>query len=119
VRRSSDAGTMFKRTWGENVAAQVGFGLLGMIAVIPAIIVVALLGAAGGVAAVIGIVLAVVWVLVVVMTLSALSGIYQTVLYRYAAGLDLTDTPFDAATLDAAFAPKRGTGGTMPKGIAG
>jgi hypothetical protein len=116
------AGTMFKRTWGENVAAQVGFGLLGMIAVIPAVIVAGLLSAVGGAAAVIGIVIAIAWVLVVVMTLSALSGIYQTVLYRYAAGLDLTNTPFDAVTLDAVFAPKRGGRPgprTTPPGIAG
>lgn len=113
------AGAMFKRTWGENVAAQVGFGLLGMIAILPAVLVVGLLGAAGGVAAVIGVAIAVAWVLTVVMVLSALNGIYQTVLYRYAAGLDLSDSPFDSATLDAAFAPKRGSGGTMPRGIAG
>jgi hypothetical protein len=116
VKRS---GAMFKRTWGENVAAQVGFGLLGMVAVVPAIIVAGLLGAAGGAAAAIGVAVALGWVLIVVMILAALNGIYQTVLYRYAAGLDLGDTPFDTATLDAAFAPKRGTGGAMPKGIAG
>jgi len=34
VKRS---GALFKRTWGENMAAQVGFGLLGLLAALPAI----------------------------------------------------------------------------------
>jgi hypothetical protein len=109
VKRS---GAMFKRTWGENMASQVGFGLLGFLAMLPALLIGAAAVAAGGTVAFFGIVVAVLWVLTVAMVLSALSGIFQTALYRYAAGMD-TGTAFGSQDLGAAFAPKPGgrTGG--------
>ncbi|MBU1225645.1 MAG: hypothetical protein KJ698_00345, partial [Actinobacteria bacterium] len=109
VKRS---GAMFKRTWGENMASQVGFGLLGFLAMLPALLIGAAAVAAGGAVAFFGIVVAVLWVLTVAMVLSALSGIFQTALYRYAAGMD-TGTAFGSQDLGAAFAPKPGgrTGG--------
>jgi hypothetical protein len=117
LKRSGD---MFKRTWGENVAAQVGFGLLGFLLVIPALLLAALAVAAGGALGGAGVGVAVLWVLAVSMVLSALNGVYQTALYRYAAGLDLVGTPFEGVELAAAFAPKKGgRPGRMPGGIAG
>jgi len=104
VKRS---GAMFKRTWGENVAAQMGFGLLGLVAMLPALLVGAAGVAAGGPLAGIGIGIAVLWVLTVAMVLSALNGIFQTALYRFAAGVD-TQGAFGSQDLGAAFAPKRG-----------
>jgi hypothetical protein len=106
VKRS---GAMFKRTWGENVAAQVGFGLLGFVAALPAILIVALAVSAGGTTAFIGIAVAVLWVLAVSMVLSALNGIFQTALYRYAAGVDGAGS-FGGHDLAAAFAPKNRRG---------
>lgn len=108
IKRS---GTLFKRTWGENVAARVGFGLLGFAAVLPAILVAGLGIAAGGALALVAIAAAVIWVLATAMTLTALSGIFQTALYRHAAGLG-TGT-FGSSALQQAFAPKatRGFGG--------
>ncbi len=107
VKRS---GSMFKRTWGENVAARVGFGLLGILAALPAIAVIALGFNAGGAAAVVAISIGVAWILVASLVLAALNGIFQTALYRYAAGLGTG--AFDG-DLNAAFAPKppRGFGG--------
>lgn len=105
IRRSS---SLFKRTWGENVAAQVGFGLLGFVAILPAVLVVALGVAAGGAVAVLAIAIAVVWALGVAMTLSALNGIFQTALYRYAAGLDTG--AFGTGTLQQAFAARHRSG---------
>jgi hypothetical protein len=113
VRRS---GSMFKATWGENVAARVGFGLLGFLAVLPGIAAVAgafALGSSsdtvtGSVA--VGanaplLTLGVVWILLAAMVLSALSGIFQTALYRYAAGLP-GQGAFVSNDLRAAFGAK-------------
>jgi hypothetical protein len=115
VKRS---GAMFKKTWGENVAAQVGFGLLGFIAVLPAIAVIVLGVMAGGGAAVVAVAVAVGWILLAVMVISALNGIFQTALYRYATGVPTG--AFDG-DLEHAFAPKRGRGfgGGMPPGFGG
>jgi hypothetical protein len=102
VKRSS---SLFKRTWGENMAAQIGFGLLGFVAVLPAFLLGAGAIAAGGAIAFAGLAVAVLWVLTVVMVLSALNGIFQTALYRYAAGRD-TGSAFGGHDLSAAFAPR-------------
>jgi hypothetical protein len=112
IRRS---GSLFKRTWGENVAAQIGFGLLGFVAMIPAALVIALGVAAGSAVAVLAVAVAVVWILGVVMTLTALNGIFQTALYRFAAGLDTG--AFGTGPLQQAFAPKHGGG--FGRGFAG
>ncbi|MCB2223987.1 MAG: hypothetical protein KQH83_07405 [Actinobacteria bacterium] len=114
VKRS---GAMFKRTWGENVAAQVGFGLLGFVAVLPAFLIGFVGFSLGDAGAVIGIAAAVLWVLAVSMVLSALNGIFQTALYRYAAGTDTA--AFGGQDLSAAFAPRRGRSGGFGGGIVG
>lgn len=100
VSRSAE---LFKRTWGENVAANVGFGLLGFVAVLPAVALV-VLGAASNVGALIvaSVVVAVVWMIAVAVVISALSAVFQTVLYHYAAGVGATG-PFTQTELSAAF----------------
>jgi hypothetical protein len=114
VKRS---GAMFKRTWGENVIAQVGFGLLGFLLVLPAMLVIGLGFTAGGSAAVAAIVAGVAWILFASLVVAALNGIFQTALYRFAA--DLPTGAFDG-DLQAAFAPKAGRGlGGGPRGFAG
>jgi hypothetical protein len=114
IRRS---GEMFKRTWGENVAAQVGFGILGFLAALPAILVIAMGFGAGGSIAVITIAAGIGWILFASLVVATLSGIFQTALYRYAAGLPTGSFDGD---LDAAFAPKAGGGfGGMPRGFGG
>ncbi len=69
--------SLLKRTWGENLAARVGFGLLGVVALLPAILVVAALGT-------IGLVVAVPWAALVIVVLTALGAVFQTALYLYA-----------------------------------
>lgn len=81
VKKSS---SYFKKTWGENIAARVGFGILGFVAMIPAVLLIVAGVAIGSIAAVVFIALAVVYIGVVVATLSALSAIFQTALYWYA-----------------------------------
>jgi hypothetical protein len=115
VKRS---GALFKKTWGENVAAQVGFGLIGFLAMLPAFLIGAGGVAAGGAIAVMGVAAAVVWVLTVVMVLSALNGIFQTALYRHAAGVAAGSGPFGADELQSAFQPK-GRGSGFTRGFAG
>jgi hypothetical protein len=115
VKRS---GSMFKRTWGENVAAQIGFGLLGFLLVLPAIPVIVFGFGTGGTTAVALVAVGVAWILLVSLVLAALNGIFQTALYRYASGTGTT--AFPTATLEAAFAPKRGGRSTgMPRGFGG
>jgi hypothetical protein len=97
---------MFKRTWGENVAGNVGVGLISFLASLPAIAVLAIGVADGGSPGVVLLVLAVVWLLFVAVVTSALSGIYQTALYRYASSGSVAPS-FTAADLDQAFQPRR------------
>jgi hypothetical protein len=101
------SGNMFKRTWGENLAAQVGFSLIGFLAVLPAIAVIALGAAAGGVVLGAGIAVALVWIILVVVVLAALSVIFQTALYHFATDGRVPAGYFSDATMAAAFAPKQ------------
>lgn len=97
---------LFRHTWGENLSAQVGFGLLGFLAFLP-IIAVAALGAVIGTA--IGFVLiaaAVIAGILLVTVLSALGGIFQTALYHYAVGTELS-AEFDRTVLRDSFSPRR------------
>ena len=103
VKRS---GTLLKKTWGENIAAQFGFGLIGMIAMIPVAIVVGVLVASGnGVLLVTGIAIGVLAVLTLIAGLGALGAIFQTALYMHAAE---TEEPagFSPAELSGAYAVK-------------
>ena len=94
--------SLLKRTWGENIAARVGFGLLGFIAIIPAVVVVAAAGALGGAALVLGILVAVPYVALLVVVLTALNAVFQTALYLYAT-TGSVPTEFDDSNLQASF----------------
>lgn len=94
---------LFKKTWGENLVAQAGFGILGMLLMLPAVAIALLVGVAIPVA---GLLIAALWVAVVSVVLSALNGIFRTALYMYAAG-EQTPAQFSQAELDGAFAPRK------------
>ena len=94
---------LFKKTWGENLVAQGGFGLLGMLLMLPALAIAMLVGVVIPVA---GLLLAALWVAVVSVILSALNGIFRTALYMYAA-TDEAPAMFTHDELAGAFAPKR------------
>ena len=102
LRRST---ALFKGTWGENVAARVGFGLLGFLAVLPGVAAIAGAFALGDPVNPLLLTLGIVWILAVAMVLSALSGIFQTALYRFAAGLP-SQGAFASDDLRAAFGAK-------------
>jgi len=93
---------LLKRTWGENIAARVGFGLLGFVAIIPAVLVVGATGALGGAALVLGILVAIPYLALVVVVLTALNAVFQTALYLYAT-TGSVPTGFDDSNLQASF----------------
>jgi hypothetical protein len=106
VKRSAE---LFKRTWGENMIANAGIGLVALVATIAGIVPCVLLIAIGGPIAVLGIVVAVLWVIGVQLVAATLTGIFQTALYRFAtAG---TAPGFDDEALRRAFRPRRTNGG--------
>lgn len=100
IKRSS---SLLKATWGENLVAQAGIGLLTMLAIIVAVPVVMAVGALSQIAA---LAIAVGWTLVVVAVNIALSAVYQTALYRYAVD-GVPPELFAEADLRAVFAAKR------------
>ena len=63
--------------------------------------------AVGGPVLIAGILVAVVWIALVVVVMTALNAIFQTALYRYAAGVD-SHGAFAGHDFSAAFAPKPG-----------
>lgn len=98
--------SLLRTTWGENLAARVGFGLLGFVAVIPAIIVGALALASGVTTVIVlGIAIAAVWTAVVFATISALGGIFQAALYMYATS-GTAPEGFEQANLGDTFSRK-------------
>lgn len=101
------SGRLFRRTWGENIAAQVGFGLLGFAAVLPAIVLLVAAGSSGLWPLVI---VAVLWVVVVAVVIATLSGIFQTALYHYATEGSVPGGFYRDGVFAGAFAPRRDRG---------
>ena len=97
------SGELFKRTWGENLIAQVGLGLIGFVAMIPVILVAVLLGAA--VNPILGIIVAVPLVAVIAVVMTSLTAVFQTALYHYVTTNEIPDG-YQSAGLDSAFARK-------------
>jgi hypothetical protein len=82
LKRSKD---LFKKTWGENVIGQFGLGAVGFLLALPGILLIGLGVAIGTAGLVVLGAVGVVWLLASAVVVSALSGIYRTALYHYAA----------------------------------
>src|SRR3954454_7695140 len=82
LKRSKD---LFKKTWGENVLGQFGLGAVGFVAMFPGLLLIGLGVAIGTVGIVVLGALGVAWLIASAVVVSALSGIYRTALYHYAA----------------------------------
>ncbi|MDE0615734.1 MAG: hypothetical protein F4124_11320 [Acidimicrobiia bacterium] len=80
----SRSGELLRHTWGENLIAQVGFGIIGFVAAIPGIIIIALGASAGSVGALVAIVIGFGWIALVAVVVSTLTAIFQMALYLYA-----------------------------------
>jgi hypothetical protein len=106
VKRSTE---LFKRTWGENMIASAGIGIVALVATLVGAIPCVLLIAIGGPIAVLGIIALVTWVIGVQIVAAALTGILQMALYRFA--VDGTVPGFDLDQLRGAFRPRRSSGG--------
>jgi hypothetical protein len=102
VKRSAE---LFRGTWGENVLGNVGIGAIGFLLFLPCVLLVVLGAAAGGAVAWVCFGLAVLAFLASIIVTSALSGIYQTALYHYAAERAVP-AEFANADLGHAFPPK-------------
>jgi len=97
------SGSLLRQTWGENIVARVGFGLLGLVAVLPAVIVVVVAGASGVAAfIVVAIIAAVAWIATVMVVLTALNAVFQTALYMYAT-TGSVPSGFESSPLPQAF----------------
>ncbi|MCY4037546.1 MAG: DUF6159 family protein, partial [bacterium] len=81
LRRS---GQLLRHTWGENLIAQVGFGIIGLVAALPGILIFALGASASGLGAVLGAVVGFGWIALVTVVISTLTAIFQMALYLYA-----------------------------------
>ena len=98
---------LFRQTWGENLVGQIGFGVIGLVAVAPGLLIAVLLMVTLPVA---GIVVGLLWVAAVSVVISTMSGIFRTVLYQFAAGGDLP-AEFDPATLGSVFRDRKARAG--------
>lgn len=99
---------LFKGTWGERVAASVGFGLLWLLAILAAVPFVGLAFLTGStviIGAALG--LAVVWLVGVGVVIAGMSGVFQTALYHYASTGQAPQGAFDTATLANSFKRRR------------
>jgi uncharacterized protein DUF6159 len=105
VKRS---GSLFKRTWGEQVISNAGIGLISLVAILIGAVPAALLFLIGGPIAIAGIVAFVAWVIAVTLVSSALTGILQTALYRFATDGEVPG--FDTDGLRGAFQPRNKRG---------
>lgn len=102
------SGHLLKQTWGENIAAQIGLGLIGFVAFLPGIIVIGLGVMANDILVTLPLIgVAVVYLAIAASIVSALSGIYRTALYRYA--VDGQVPPAFASTdMEHAFGARKG-----------
>ena len=96
------SGSLLKSTWGENLAARVGFGLLGFVAMLPAVLLIAVFGSLGGVGLIVGIAVGVVWIAVVVVVMTALNAVFQAALYLYATS-GMAPSGFEGSSLGESF----------------
>lgn len=101
------SGRLLRNTWGENLAAQVGLGLLGFLLILPTGILILAGLAAGGAVPGFLIGVGVLWAIGVAVVIAALSAIYQTALYHFAVD-GRVSSYFDAGVMESAFGPRRG-----------
>jgi hypothetical protein len=101
------SGHLLKQTWGENLMAQIGLGLIGLLAFIPGIAIGAAGIAVGGAGAVLLIAVAVLYLAIAASILGALSGIYRTALYRYAVDGEVP-AAFASTDMEHAFGQRKG-----------
>jgi hypothetical protein len=106
------SGHLLRQTWGENVMAQIGLGLIGLVAFLPGLLVGGIGIAAGGAIAVLLIAVAVLYLAIAASVVAALSGIYRTALYRYAVDGEVPSA-FAGTDMEHAFGARKGVRGAL------
>ncbi|MGZ4690101.1 MAG: DUF6159 family protein [Acidimicrobiia bacterium] len=110
------SGHLLKQTWGENLMAQIGLGLIGLIAFVPGALVIALGIMAGDVLVTVPLVaVGAVLLAVAISVVAALSGIYRTALYRYAVDGQVPEA-FASTDMEHAFGKRKSLGGGFGSG---
>lgn len=110
IRRST---RLLKESWGEQIVANFGFGLLGFLLMLPGVAAVGIAGwytaSQGGSAAVLiaTIACAVLYWVLLAIVLTALRGIYTAALYCYATNQEPRGFPVEL--LAEGFSPRQGT----------
>lgn len=103
IKRSAH---LFKKAWGEQVIANVGIGLVSLVAILCGLPVLLLAATGSAPLIAVGVGLFVVWVAVVSVVTSAMTVVFQTALYRFASNGDVP-AAFASADLPSAFVPKK------------
>ena len=104
VVRSKD---LFRRTWGEQMVGNATIGIGSMLMMLAAVPVVGLFVVTGVTPLIVaGITLGVLWIAAVGTLSSAMSGIFQTALYRYASAGEIP-AGYSPEHFQAAFRPAR------------
>jgi hypothetical protein len=102
------SGHLLKQTWGENLMAQIGLGLIGLLAFLPGLAVIGLGVAANDILVTLPLIaIAAVYLAVAASVLGALSGIYRTALYRYAVDGQVPEA-FASTDMEHAFGQRKG-----------
>jgi len=106
-----ESARLLRKTWGENLIGQIGigsvFGLIHFLVILGAFVLFFVALVAGGpVAAGVEIVAAILVIGFLALVQSALAGIYEAALYRYATTGEAA-LGFDPGTLQLAFRPKK------------
>jgi len=103
IKRSA---TLLKATWGENLIVNMGIGLIAFVLSLPGLVIIGAGIATGSIAVIIGAVaLGAVWLIGVSCWSSAMTAIFQLMLYRYATQATIPQE-FASVDLAAALAPK-------------
>lgn len=106
-----ESARLLRKTWGENLIGQIGigsvFGLIHFLVILAAFVLFFVALVAGGpVAAGVEVVAAILVIGFLALVQSALAGIYEAALYRYATTGEAA-LGFDQGTLQLAFRPKK------------
>jgi Family of unknown function (DUF6159) len=113
------SGHLLKQTWGENLMAQIGLGVVALVAFLPGAVVIGLGIAAGDVLVTVPLVAVGAALLAVAASIiAALSGIYRTALYRYAIDGQVPEA-FASTDMQHAFGARKGGGSGFVSGSGG
>jgi hypothetical protein len=112
IEAAKRSGSLFKKTWGENLAAQAGFSLVQVILAIPGIALLwlgySLADQVGATAAGVMLVVGGLWMAILLALFGALNGVFQTALYHYVKGSGVYQKYFSRQVLAKSFGRKAG-----------